>query len=167
MQENDEPLLELLEDVKITFSEKNPMGFTLHFHFAKNDFFTNSVLTKQVHIIQHTWLVKMTDESEIYFFSMTWSACRTQRIHSVLRVLRSSSVWVAPLTGCLARTSLWSRLISLVAWCEWVYLPRNQLFTTHDEIGKRSDGLSFDHDLQWPRIRHMIIWKICLSKNYC
>ena len=50
MQENDEPLLELLEDVKITFSEKNPMGFTLHFHFAKNDFFTNSVLTKQVQI---------------------------------------------------------------------------------------------------------------------
>merc|ERR1719391_1296109 len=47
VQENDEPLLELLEDVKITFSEKNPMGFTLHFHFAKNDFFTNSVLTKQ------------------------------------------------------------------------------------------------------------------------
>ena len=58
----------------------------------------------------------------IFSFSMTWSACRTQRIHSVLRVLRSSSVWVAPLTGCLARTSLWSRLISLVAWCERVYL---------------------------------------------
>lgn len=47
VQENDEPLLELLQDVKITFSEKDPMGFTLHFHFAKNDFFTNSVLTKQ------------------------------------------------------------------------------------------------------------------------
>jgi len=47
IQENDAPLLELLEDVKITFSEKDPMGFTLHFHFAKNEFFTNSVLTKQ------------------------------------------------------------------------------------------------------------------------
>merc|ERR1711934_865994 len=47
IQENDAPLLELLEDVKITFSEKDPMGFTLHFHFAENEFFTNSVLTKQ------------------------------------------------------------------------------------------------------------------------
>ena len=24
------------------------MGFTLHFHFAKNEFFTNTILTKQV-----------------------------------------------------------------------------------------------------------------------
>merc|ERR1719352_456933 len=47
VQDNDEPLLELLQDIKITFSEKEPMGFTLKFHFAKNDFFTNSVLTKQ------------------------------------------------------------------------------------------------------------------------
>ena len=47
-QDTDEPLLELLQDIKITFSEKEPMGFTLNFHFAKNDFFTNSVLTKQV-----------------------------------------------------------------------------------------------------------------------
>merc|ERR1711953_1144493 len=47
VQDTDEPLLELLQDVKITFSEKDPMGFTLHFHFAKNDFFSNSVLTKQ------------------------------------------------------------------------------------------------------------------------
>ena len=41
-------MLEKLEDVKVTFSEKAPMGFTLHFHFAKNDYFTNTVLTKQV-----------------------------------------------------------------------------------------------------------------------
>jgi len=47
VQETDEPVLEKLEDVKVTFSEKNPMGFTLHFHFAKNDHFTNTVLTKQ------------------------------------------------------------------------------------------------------------------------
>jgi len=47
VQDNDEPLLELLQDIKITFGEKEPMGFTLNFHFAKNDFFTNSVLTKQ------------------------------------------------------------------------------------------------------------------------
>ena len=32
----------------LCFSEKDPMGFTLHFHFAKNEFFTNTILTKQV-----------------------------------------------------------------------------------------------------------------------
>merc|ERR1719318_2352181 len=47
VQDTDEPLLELLQDVKVTFSEKDPMGFTLHFHFAKNEFFTNTILTKQ------------------------------------------------------------------------------------------------------------------------
>ena len=66
LQENDEQLLELLEDVKITFSEKDPMGFTLHFHFAKNDFFTNSVLTKQVNT-QPAGLVKTADFSNIDF----------------------------------------------------------------------------------------------------
>ena len=35
-----------LTDITVTFSEKEPMGFTLHFHFAPNQFFTNSVLTK-------------------------------------------------------------------------------------------------------------------------
>merc|ERR1712241_854566 len=46
IQEADEPALETLKDVTLTFSEKTPMGFTLHFHFGANDFFTNEILTK-------------------------------------------------------------------------------------------------------------------------
>jgi len=46
IQEADEPALETLNDVTLSFSEKNPMGFTLHFHFSPNDYFTNEVLTK-------------------------------------------------------------------------------------------------------------------------
>merc|ERR1719192_137256 len=46
VQEADESVLESLTDITVTFSEKDPMGFTLHFHFAPNQFFTNSVLTK-------------------------------------------------------------------------------------------------------------------------
>merc|ERR1711894_353696 len=37
---------ESLTDITVAFSEKDPMGFTLHFHFTPNQFFTNSVLTK-------------------------------------------------------------------------------------------------------------------------
>jgi nucleosome assembly protein 1-like 1 len=46
-QEADEPVLELLQDITVTFSESAPMGFTLHFHFKENDYFTNTVLTKE------------------------------------------------------------------------------------------------------------------------
>jgi len=46
IQEADEKPLESLNDVTLTFSEKSPMGFTLHFHFGPNDYFTNTVLTK-------------------------------------------------------------------------------------------------------------------------
>merc|ERR1711997_867092 len=46
VQEADEPVLKKLQDITVTFSE-NPMGFTLHFYFAPNDYFTNSVLTKE------------------------------------------------------------------------------------------------------------------------
>jgi len=46
VQEADEPALETLNDVTVTFTEKNPMGFTLYFHFSPNDYFTNEVLTK-------------------------------------------------------------------------------------------------------------------------
>merc|ERR1712242_661557 len=44
IQEADEPALETLKDVTLTFSEKNPMGFPLHFHFGANDFFTNEIM---------------------------------------------------------------------------------------------------------------------------
>lgn len=47
IQEADVPVLELMQDITVTFSESNPMGFTLHFHFKENDYFTNSVLTKE------------------------------------------------------------------------------------------------------------------------
>ena len=46
VQEADEPALETLYDVTVTFTEKNPMGFTLYFHFSPNDYFNNEVLTK-------------------------------------------------------------------------------------------------------------------------
>jgi len=46
VQEADEPLLNKLTDITVTFSE-TPMGFTLHFYFAPNDYFSNSVLTKE------------------------------------------------------------------------------------------------------------------------
>merc|ERR1711953_898858 len=46
VQEADEPLLHKLTDITVTFSEQ-PMGFTLHFYFAPNDYFTNLILTKE------------------------------------------------------------------------------------------------------------------------
>jgi len=46
VQEADEPLLSQLTDITVTFSEA-PMGFTLHFYFAPNDYFSNSILTKE------------------------------------------------------------------------------------------------------------------------
>ena len=47
VQEHDEAILESLQDIKVKFSEKDPMGFTLDFHFSPNDYFTNTVLTKE------------------------------------------------------------------------------------------------------------------------
>merc|ERR1712241_1354991 len=46
VQEADEPVLSKLTDITVTFSE-SPMGFTLHFYFAPNDYFSNSILTKE------------------------------------------------------------------------------------------------------------------------
>merc|ERR1719384_2105901 len=46
VQEADEPLLHKLTDIAVTFSEQ-PMGFTLHFYFAPNDYFSNLILTKE------------------------------------------------------------------------------------------------------------------------
>lgn len=50
VQEADEPALECLEDITTTLTEKSPMGFSLHFHFKENEYFTNSVLTKEYHM---------------------------------------------------------------------------------------------------------------------
>ncbi|XP_043195431.1 nucleosome assembly protein 1-like 1 [Amphibalanus amphitrite] len=47
IQEHDEPILKHLTDIRVNFSEAQPEGFTLEFHFSPNDFFTNTVLTKE------------------------------------------------------------------------------------------------------------------------
>jgi hypothetical protein len=44
IQEHDIPVLEHLTDITATLNEDAGTGFTLKFHFAPNDFFTNEVL---------------------------------------------------------------------------------------------------------------------------
>lgn len=46
VQEHDEPILKHLLDIEVSLS-KEPMGFTLQFHFSPNDHFTNTILTKE------------------------------------------------------------------------------------------------------------------------
>lgn len=46
IEEADDPILTKLKDITVTFNE-SPMGFTLHFYFEPNDFFSNGVLTKE------------------------------------------------------------------------------------------------------------------------
>ncbi|XP_026751725.2 nucleosome assembly protein 1-like 1 isoform X1 [Galleria mellonella] len=46
MQEHDEPILKCLQDIKVQMHD-DPIGFTLEFYFAPNDYFTNTVLTKE------------------------------------------------------------------------------------------------------------------------
>lgn len=46
LQPPDEPALKKLTDIKIVY-EQEPMSYTLEFHFEPNEFFTNTVLTKQ------------------------------------------------------------------------------------------------------------------------
>jgi len=48
VQDADEPVLETLTDVTVEFSKpEETMGFTLNFHFAKNEYFSNNLLTKK------------------------------------------------------------------------------------------------------------------------
>jgi len=47
VQDHDEPILEHLTDIKVKFSKADPMGFTLEFFFSANEYFTNTVLTKE------------------------------------------------------------------------------------------------------------------------
>ncbi|KAK0083322.1 hypothetical protein PV325_008959 [Microctonus aethiopoides] len=47
VQEHDEPILKHLYDIKVLFLESDPMGFILEFHFEPNEYFSNSVLTKE------------------------------------------------------------------------------------------------------------------------
>ncbi len=51
--ENDQAILEHLTDVQVHLTtEGDETGFTLEFHFSPNDYFTNTVLTKQ-YIFNH------------------------------------------------------------------------------------------------------------------
>ena len=49
VQKCDEPVLKKLIDIKTVYNttETSPMSFTLEFHFEQNEFFTNTILTKQ------------------------------------------------------------------------------------------------------------------------
>lgn len=47
IQQHDEPILSHLTDLRVKNTLKPVKGFTLEFHFSPNEFFTNSVLTKQ------------------------------------------------------------------------------------------------------------------------
>lgn len=47
IQPHDEPILNHLQDIKVEFKEKDPMGFTLEFIFEPNDYFENTKITKE------------------------------------------------------------------------------------------------------------------------
>ncbi|XP_011175504.1 nucleosome assembly protein 1-like 1 isoform X1 [Solenopsis invicta] len=47
VQEHDEPILKHLHDIQVKFLRANPMGFVLEFYFTPNDYFSNTVLTKE------------------------------------------------------------------------------------------------------------------------
>ncbi|XP_075234179.1 nucleosome assembly protein 1 [Lycorma delicatula] len=46
VEAHDEPILKHLVDIKVLLL-KSPMGFVLEFHFSPNEYFSNSVLTKE------------------------------------------------------------------------------------------------------------------------
>ncbi|XP_044735020.1 nucleosome assembly protein 1-like 1-B isoform X2 [Chrysoperla carnea] len=46
VHEHDEPILKHLTEIKVNFLN-DPMGFNLEFYFSPNEYFTNSVLTKE------------------------------------------------------------------------------------------------------------------------
>ena len=43
----DEPVLEHLVNMTVSLNSPDNTGFSLQFHFSENDYFTNSVLTKE------------------------------------------------------------------------------------------------------------------------
>lgn len=46
IQEHDEPILEKISDIRVKIRDSLPLGYTVEFHFAENEWFTNKVLTK-------------------------------------------------------------------------------------------------------------------------
>lgn len=59
VQEHDEPVFKKLRDIKIIYHE-NPTSYTLEFHFDKNEYFSNPVLTK-------TYFLKSTVDEDYPF----------------------------------------------------------------------------------------------------
>ena len=97
VQEADEPVLESLTDITVTFSEKDPMGFTLHFHFAPNQFFTNSVLTK-------CYEMKCEPpEDDPFSFEVSYPANETENILFKPNITGSRDLQVHRLSNRLAK----------------------------------------------------------------
>jgi nucleosome assembly protein 1-like 1 len=46
MQPHDELVLKYLSDIKIVMHDRPPIGYTIEFHFSKNEYFSNEKLTK-------------------------------------------------------------------------------------------------------------------------
>lgn len=61
IQDHDEPILKKLTDITVTYLD-NPMSYILTFHFDSNEYFTDSVLTKQY------FLRSTVEESEPFAF---------------------------------------------------------------------------------------------------
>ncbi|VVD00339.1 unnamed protein product [Leptidea sinapis] len=70
MQEHDEPIIKSLQDIKVIMHE-DPIGFTIEFHFAPNDYFTNTVLTKE-----YSMKCKPDEESPLEFEGPEIYACK-------------------------------------------------------------------------------------------
>ena len=100
VQETDEPVLEALTDITVTFSEKDPMGFTLHFHFAPNPFFTNSILTK----CYEMKCEPPEDDPFSFEVRIPNKLSMKKHLNCLRRAPRSSSVPAVPLTGRRERT---------------------------------------------------------------
>jgi len=47
VEPHDEPVLEYLTDIKVSLKQPDNSGFTLHFMFSENPYFTNNVLDKE------------------------------------------------------------------------------------------------------------------------
>eukprot|EP00918_Siedleckia_nematoides_P072961 GHVU01159279.1.p1 GENE.GHVU01159279.1~~GHVU01159279.1.p1 ORF type:complete len:384 (+),score=96.41 GHVU01159279.1:87-1238(+) len=47
IQDHDEPILKSLKDIVVKFNKADPMGFSLEFHFEANEYFSNTILTKE------------------------------------------------------------------------------------------------------------------------
>ncbi|XP_038218820.1 nucleosome assembly protein 1-like 1 isoform X2 [Zerene cesonia] len=70
VQEHDEPILKSLQDIKVQMHD-DPLGFTLEFHFAPNEYFTNNILTKQ-----YSLKFKPDDDNPLDFEGPEIYACK-------------------------------------------------------------------------------------------